>query len=35
MQSNTHAPIAGRVLKLLVTPGQHVEVKVLLVTITP
>ncbi len=35
MQSNIYAPIAGRVLKLLVTPGQHVEAKDLLVTIAP
>ena len=35
MQSNVYAPIAGRVLKLLVTPGQHVEAKDLLVTIAP
>ena len=33
MQSNIHAPTAGRVLKLLVTSGQHVKAKVLLVTI--
>ena len=35
MQSNIYAPITGRVLKLLVTPGQHVEAKDLLVTIAP
>ncbi|HXJ04702.1 MAG TPA: pyruvate carboxylase [Candidatus Acidoferrum sp.] len=35
MQSNIYAPIAGRVLKLLVMPGQHVEAKDLLVTIAP
>ena len=35
MQSNIYAPISGRVTKLLVTPGQHVEAKDLLVTITP
>jgi pyruvate carboxylase len=35
MQSNIYAPIAGRVIKLLVTPGQHVEAKDLLVTIAP
>ena len=35
MQSKIHAPIAGRISKLLVTPGQHVEPKDLLVTITP
>jgi pyruvate carboxylase len=35
MQSNIYAPIAGRVIRLLVTPGQHVEAKDLLVTIAP
>jgi|SRR5690242_19893561 pyruvate carboxylase len=35
MQSNTHAPIAGRLTKLLVLRYQHVEFKELLVTITP
>jgi len=35
MQSNIYAPVAGRVTKLLVTPGQHVEAKDLLVTIAP
>jgi pyruvate carboxylase len=35
MQSNIYAPITGRVVKLLVTPGQHVEAKDLLVTIAP
>ena len=35
MQSNIYAPIAGRVAKLLVSPGQHVEAKDLLVTIVP
>ncbi|HKI11605.1 MAG TPA: pyruvate carboxylase [Candidatus Acidoferrum sp.] len=35
MQSNIYAPIAGRITKLLVAPGQHVEPKDLLVTITP
>ena len=34
MQSNIYAPITGRVSKLLVTPGQHVEAKDLLVAIT-
>jgi pyruvate carboxylase len=34
MQSNIYAPIAGRISKLLVTPGQHVEAKDLLVAIT-
>jgi pyruvate carboxylase len=33
MQSNIYAPIAGRIAKLLVAPGQHVEAKDLLVTI--
>ncbi len=35
MQSNIYAPISGRISKLLVTPGQNVEAKDLLVTITP
>jgi pyruvate carboxylase len=35
MQSNIYAPIAGRVVKLLVAPGQSVEAKDLLLTITP
>jgi len=35
MQSNIYAPIAGRIVKLLVTPGQHVEAKDLLVIIAP
>ena len=35
MQSNIYAPITGRITKLLVTPGQHVEAKDLLVTIAP
>jgi pyruvate carboxylase len=35
MQSNIYAPISGRVTKLLVVPGQHVEAKDLLVTIVP
>src|SRR5215468_9315084 len=35
MQSNIYAPIAGRVVKLLVAPGQNVEAKDLLVTIAP
>jgi pyruvate carboxylase len=35
MQSNIYAPIAGRIVKLLVTPGQNVEAKDLLVTIVP
>jgi pyruvate carboxylase len=33
MQSNIYAPISGRVTKLLVAPGQHVEAKDLLVMI--
>jgi len=35
MQSNIYAPVAGRIVKLLVTPGQNVEAKDLLVTIVP
>jgi pyruvate carboxylase len=35
MQSNVYAPISGRVTKLLVAPGQHVEAKDLLVMIVP
>ena len=35
MQSNIYAPISGKVTKLLVTPGQHVEAKDLLVVIAP
>jgi pyruvate carboxylase len=35
MQSNIYAPISGRISKLLVSPGQNVEAKDLLVTITP
>ena len=35
MQSNIYAPIAGRIAKLPVTPGQSVEAKDLLVTIVP
>jgi pyruvate carboxylase len=35
MQSNIYAPISGRVTKLLVAPGQHVEAKDLLVIIAP
>jgi len=35
MQSNIYAPISGRIVKLLVTSGQHVEAKDLLVTIAP
>ncbi len=33
MQSNIYAPVTGRVTKLLVAPGQHVEAKDLLVVI--
>ncbi len=35
MQSNIYAPISGLIVKVLVTPGQHVEAKDLLVTIAP
>lgn len=35
MQSNLYAPVAGRVTRILVTPGQHVEAKDLLLTIAP
>jgi pyruvate carboxylase len=35
MQSNIYAPISGKIGKLLVTPGQHVEAKDLLVVIAP
>jgi pyruvate carboxylase len=35
MQSNIYAPISGRIAKLLVAPGQHVEAKDLLVSIVP
>jgi pyruvate carboxylase len=35
MQTNIYAPISGRVAKLLVAPGQHVEAKDLLVSIVP
>jgi pyruvate carboxylase len=35
MQSNIYAPISGRIVKILVTAGQHVEAKDLLVTIAP
>src|SRR6516162_5148364 len=35
MQSNIYAPISGRIAKLLVTPGQHVEAKDLLAVIAP
>jgi pyruvate carboxylase len=35
MQSNIYAPISGRISKLLISSGQNVEAKDLLVTITP
>jgi pyruvate carboxylase len=35
MQSNIYAPLSGRIVKILVTSGQHVEAKDLLVTIAP
>jgi biotin carboxyl carrier protein len=35
MQSNIYAPIAGRIAKLHVTLGPHVEAKDLLVVIAP
>jgi pyruvate carboxylase len=35
MQSNIYAPISGRIVKILVTSGQHVEAKDLLVMIVP
>jgi pyruvate carboxylase len=35
MLSHIYAPVAGQVTKLLVTSGQHVEAKDLLVSITP
>ncbi|HEX8871972.1 MAG TPA: pyruvate carboxylase [Candidatus Acidoferrum sp.] len=35
MQSNIYAPVSGKISKLLVTPGQHVEAKDLLVVIAP
>ncbi|HUC53964.1 MAG TPA: pyruvate carboxylase [Candidatus Cybelea sp.] len=35
MQSNIYAPISGRLVKILVISGQHVEAKDLLVTIAP
>jgi pyruvate carboxylase len=35
MQSNIYAPVGGKIEKLLVTPGQHVEAKDLLVIIAP
>jgi pyruvate carboxylase len=35
MQSNIYAPVSGKIAKLLVSPGQNVEAKDLLVTIAP
>jgi len=35
MQSNIYAPIGGKISKLLVAPGQHVEAKDLLAVIAP
>jgi pyruvate carboxylase len=35
MQSNIYAPVSGKITKLLVTPGHHVEAKDLLVIIAP
>jgi pyruvate carboxylase len=35
MQSNIYAPISGKIDRLLVNPGQHVEAKDLLVVIAP
>jgi pyruvate carboxylase len=35
MQSNIYAPISGKISKLLVTPGQHIQAKDLLVIIAP
>jgi biotin carboxyl carrier protein len=35
MQSNIYAPTSGRIVRILVTSGQHVEAKDLLVTIAP
>jgi len=35
MQSNVYAPVAGRVGKIHVTPGQHVDARDLLFTIVP
>ncbi len=34
MQSTVYAPTAGTVTQMLVQPGQHVEAKDLLLTIT-
>jgi pyruvate carboxylase len=35
MQSNVYAPVAGRISKIHVAPGQQVDGKDLLFTITP
>ena len=35
MQSNIYAPLSGRIAKILVAPGQHVESKDLLIAIAP
>jgi pyruvate carboxylase len=35
MQSNIYAPLSGRIAKVLVTAGQQVEAKDLLVAIAP
>lgn len=35
MQSNIYAPISGKIQKLMVTPGQHVEAKDRMVVIAP
>jgi pyruvate carboxylase len=35
MQSNVYAPVAGRIGKIHVAPGQHVEARDLLFTIVP
>ena len=35
MQSNVYAPIDGRVARILVSPGQQVEAKDLLIAIAP
>src|ERR1043166_4080205 len=35
MQSTIYAPVAGRITKILVAPGQNVDAKDLLVAIAP
>jgi biotin carboxyl carrier protein len=35
MQSNVHAPVAGRISKIHVVSGQQVEARDLLFTISP